>query len=185
MVSSNLAIVFANNNERTLLIDADLHKPSQQKAFTASEGPGLSMFLADSAEAASVIRKTGIPNLDFVSAGRVPLNAPELLGSTRMRELIEEARQNYDRIIIDTPPVSAVSDPLILLPHTDGVVFVIRFNMVRREIALRSIRRLQECEAPLMGAVINNIDLEGYGFYYHPYQYLYYYRKTEKVRVDK
>lgn len=181
-VALNMALVFANNNERTLLVDADLRHPSQHHAFKKELGDGLSKFLADSASLDEVIYRSDVPNLDIIFAGRVPPNPPELLGTDQLRQLLDVARGRYQRIVLDSAPVTVVSDPLILLPHADGVVFVVQFGKIRRGIVGRALQKLAESNVPLFGAVMNSIDLQKHGYYYYPYassHYNRYYRKPE------
>ncbi len=175
-VALNLALVFAANNERTLLIDADLRHPSQHRAFKESPNKGLSVFLSDSASLEEVTYHTDMPNLDVVFAGRIPPNPPELLGTDRLRQLLETARGRYQRIILDTAPVTVVSDPLILLPHADGIVFVVQFSRLRRGVVGRALQKLREANVPLLGVVMNNIDLQKRGYYYYPYSSSHYNR---------
>ncbi len=177
VVSANLAIAFASNKQRTLLIDCDLHHPAQHRVFPANPDKGLSLYLTSNASLQDVVQPTDIPNLDVLHVGSVPPNAPELLASDRVRELIADACKQYDRVIIDSPPVTAVSDPLVLLPHVQGVIYVIGFDKVRREIVLRTMQKLRECGAPLVGVVMNNIDHELHGYYYYPQKYSYYHKR--------
>jgi len=179
VVSANLAIAFAANKQRTLLIDCDLHHPVQHRVFPADPDKGISLYLTSNATLQEVVQPTDIPNLDVLHVGSVPPNAPELLGSPRIRELIAEACQQYDRVVIDSPPVTAVSDPLVLLPYVQGVIYVIGFGKIRREIVSRTMQRLRECGAPLVGVVMNNIDQELHGYYYYPYKYSYYHKKRK------
>ena len=180
VVSANLAIAFAGSKQRTLLIDCDLHNPAQQRAFPVDpDKGGLSFYLTTSATLQEVVQPTDVPNLDVLHVGSVPPNAPELLGSDRIRELIAEACQQYDRVIIDSPPVTAVSDPLVLLPYVQGVIYVIGFGKIRREIVARTMQKLRECGAPLVGVVMNNIDQQLHGYYYYPYKYSYYHKKRK------
>jgi capsular exopolysaccharide synthesis family protein len=179
VVSANLAIAFAANKQRTLLIDCDLHHPVQHRVFPADPDKGISLYLMSNATLQEVVQPTDIPNLDVLHVGSVPPNAPELLGSPRIRELIAEACEQYDRVVIDSPPVTAVSDPLVLLPYVQGVIYVIGFGKVRREIVSRTMQRLRECGAPLVGVVMNNIDQELHGYYYYPYKYSYYHKKRK------
>ena len=183
VVSANLAIAFAANKQRTLLIDCDLHHPAQHKVFPTNFNKGLSLYLIDHLKLRDVVQSTDIPNLDVLPAGDVPPNAPELLASDRMRDLIREACKEYDRVIIDSPPVTAVSDPLVLLPYVQGVIYVIGFSKIGREIVSRSMQKLRECGAPLAGVVMNNIDQQLHGYYYYPYKYSYYHNKKGK-RTD-
>jgi polysaccharide biosynthesis transport protein len=177
VVSANLAIAFAANKQRTLLIDCDLHHPVQHRVFPADPDKGISLYLTGNATLQEVIQPTDIPNLDVLHVGSLPPNAPELLGSPRIRELIAEACEQYDRVVIDSPPVTAVSDPLVLLPYVQGVIYVIGFGKTRREIVSRTMQRLRECGAPLVGVVMNNIDQELHGYYYYPYKYSYYHKR--------
>jgi polysaccharide biosynthesis transport protein len=179
VVSANLAIAFAANKQRTLLIDCDLHHPVQHRVFPADPNKGISLYLTSNATLQEVVQPTDIPNLDVLHVGSLPPNAPELLGSDRIRELIAEACQQYDRVVIDSPPVTAVSDPLVLLPYVQGVIYVIGFGKIRREIVSRTMQRLRECGAPLVGVVMNNIDQELHGYYYYPYKYSYYHKKRK------
>jgi polysaccharide biosynthesis transport protein len=180
VVSANLAIAFASNRQRTLLIDCDLHHPVQNKVFRSSANRSLSVYLTNNSKLADVVQATDIPNLDVLQVGDVPPNAPELLSTDRVAELIQEACQQYDRVIIDSPPVTAVSDPLLLLPYVKGVVYVIGFGKVSREVVSRSMQKLRDCGAPLVGVVMNNIDQELHGYYYYPYRYSYYHKKGKR-----
>jgi len=180
VVSANLAIAFAANKQRTLLIDCDLHHPAQHKIFSVNSSQGVSLYLIDHLKLQDVVHPTDIPNLDVLPAGETPPNVSELLASDRMCELIREARQGYDRVVIDSPPVTAVSDPLALLPHVQGVIYVIGFSKISREIVARSMQKLRECGAPLAGVVMNNIDQQLHGYYYYPYKYSYYHKKRKR-----
>lgn len=179
VVSANLAIAFAANKQRTLLIDCDLHHPAQHLVFPANPDKGISLYLTSNARLQDVVQPTDIPNLDVLHVGSVPPNAPELLASDRVRELIADACKQYDRVVIDSPPVTAVSDPLVLLPHVQGVIYVVGFDKIRREIVLRTMQKLRECGAPLVGVVMNNIDHELHGYYYYPHKYSYYHKKRK------
>ena len=91
--------------------------------------------------------------------------------SSRVFQFIEELRQKYDKVVIDCPPVSAVSDPLVIAARTDGVIFVNKFNRIRREHARRTIQRIQDAGVRILGAAINDIDFEGKDSYYYSYYY--------------
>jgi capsular exopolysaccharide synthesis family protein len=184
-VAVNLALVFAANNERTLLVDCDLRHPSQHHAFKQETADGLSMFLADSVPLDAVIHHSDTPNLDIIFAGRIPPNPPELLGTERLRQLLETVRSRYQRVILDSAPVTVVSDPLILLPQVDGVVFVVQFAKVRRGIVGRALQKVGESSVPIFGAVMNNIDLQKHGYYYYPYSSGHYNRYYRKPKTDE
>jgi capsular exopolysaccharide synthesis family protein len=172
LVASNLAIVSAQTGLRTLLVDADLRRPSVHKAFQLHSPIGLSAFLqGTAADLQEIVQKTEVPNLDVVCCGAIPANPSELVGSARMKEFLAQVSDKYDRIILDCPPISAVSDPLVISANTDGLVFVCKFNKIRREHARRSVQRIQAGGIHIMGVVINDIDFEGKDSYYYSYYY--------------
>jgi capsular exopolysaccharide synthesis family protein len=172
LVASNLAIVTAQTGLKTLLIDADMRRPSVHKAFQLHSPNGLSSYLsAETDRVEPIIHTSEVPNLDVICCGSVPTNPSELIGSKRMGEFLTLLRGRYDRIILDCPPISAVSDPLILAAMTDGVVFVTKFNKIRREHARKSVQRLQNAGIHIVGTVLNDIDFEGKDSYYYSYYY--------------
>jgi capsular exopolysaccharide synthesis family protein len=192
LVASNFAIVTAQTGLRTLLVDADLRRPSVHKAFELNSPVGLSAYLAERVHSVEeIIHSTEVPNLDIVCCGAVPSNPSELISSKRMLQFLEEVGTRYDRVIMDCPPVSAVADPLVVGAMCDGVLFVTKFNKIRREHALRSIQRILESGIHLVGCILNDIDFEGkdsYYYSYHYYQNRYYashYRKGTADAVAK
>jgi len=172
LVASNLAIVTAQTGLRTLLVDADLRRPSVHKAFQLQSPVGLSAYLAERVNSISEIaHTTEVPNLDVICCGATPSNPSELISSKRMMQFLDEASQRYDRVILDCPPVSAVADPLVVGAMADGVVFVTKFNKIRREHAVRSVQRIQDAGIHIIGLVLNDIDFEGKDSYYYSYHY--------------
>ncbi len=172
LVASNLAIVHAQTGLRTLLVDADLRRPSVHKAYQLHSPVGLSAFLMKQTDALDeLVHKTEVPNLDVVCCGSVPSTPSELIGSTRMLEFLQKVKDQYDRVILDCPPISAVSDPLIISAMADGVVYVTKFNKIRREHGRKSIQRIQNAGIHILGVVINDIDFEGKDSYYYSYYY--------------
>lgn len=185
LVSSNIAIAFAHDNLRTLLIDADMRRPSLQKSFPVKAELGLSEYLTDGKKKDEVIQPSGISNLDVIMAGKIAQNPAELLGSARMRELVEDEIKRYDRIIIDTPPAAVVSDAIVLLPRVQGIVYVTHFRKLRRDAVARAVRKLRDMGAPLIGNVLNNIDLKKHGYYYYPYHSSYHYSYYDHKKTDR
>jgi capsular exopolysaccharide synthesis family protein len=172
LLASNLAIVTAQSGLRTLLVDADLRRPSVHKAYQLHSPVGLSAWLQNELEQIDeIIHRTDIPNLEVVCCGAIPSSPSELAGSKQMRRFLEQVRQRYDRVFIDCPPVSAVSDPLVIAAMADGVLFVTKFNKIRREHARKSIQRIQDAGIHLLGVVLNDIDFEGKDSYYYSYYY--------------
>ncbi len=171
-VAANLAIVIAQTGLRTLLVDADLRRPAVHTGFGINGAAGLVAYLGGKAGSVEdVALHTEVPNLDVVCCGSTPSQPSELLSSRRMSEFIQEAARLYDRVVIDCPPVSAVSDPLIVASQVDGVVLVAKFNKVRREMVRKSIQRLLDAGVQPIGVVINDIDFEGRDAYYYSYYY--------------
>ncbi len=172
LVASNHAIVMAQTGAKTLLVDFDLRRPSVHKAFQLQSPRGLSSYLLgkiDSIE--EIVHHAEVPNLDVICCGAVPNNPSELAGSQRMKDFIVEIRGKYDKIMFDCPPVSAVSDPLMIAAATDGIIFVSKFNKVRREHARKTVQRIQDAGINIVGVCINDLDFEGKDSYYYSYYY--------------
>ncbi|MFM8360371.1 MAG: GumC family protein [Verrucomicrobiota bacterium] len=172
LVASNYAIVLAQTGLRTLLVDADLRRPSVHKAFQLQSPVGLAAYLAERVNKVDeIIHTSEVPNLDIVCCGATPSNPSELISSKRMVQFLEEVSAKYDRIIMDCPPVSAVADPLVIGAMSDGLVYVTKFNKIRREHASRSVQRIGDAGIHIVGLVLNDIDFEGKDSYYYSYHY--------------
>lgn len=172
LVASNFAIVTAQTGLKTLLVDADLRRPSVHKAFQLQSPVGLSAYLSERVSSIDeIIHPTDVPNMDVVCCGATPSNPSELISSKRMLQFLEEVSSRYDRVILDCPPVSAVADPLVVGAMCDGLIFVTKFNKIRREHALRSVQRIQDAGIHVVGLVLNDIDFEGRDSYYYSYHY--------------
>lgn len=172
LVASNLAIVTAQTGMKTVLIDADLRRPSVHKAFQLHSPVGLSAYLlGEEDRIEKIAQPTEVPNLDTICCGAIPNTPSELISSTRMKDLLEQLRGRYDRIYLDSPPVSAVSDPLLMAAMSDGIVYVTKFNKIRREFARKSIQRIEDAGIHVVGLVLNDIDFEGRDAYYYSYYY--------------
>ena len=184
LVAANLAIVFANDGQRTLLMDADLRRPSAHKLFEVADSDGLAAVLEDRASWEAAVRDSGIPNLSILNAGKVPHNPSELLGSAAMRQLLDALDARFDRIVVDCPPVFGVSDPLALLPSMEGVIFVVQFNRTGRRAAARALDKLREGNTPILGVVLNNVNLSRSSGYYYSYYHRHGYDKYYSRRSD-
>ena len=157
----NLAISFAQTGQRVLLIDADMRRPSLGRLLVEKTTPGLSSVLAGFCSEQDAIRRNIYPNLDIIFSGEIPPNPSELLGNHRMQQLIERMSQQYDYILIDTPPVGIVSDTCVVAAHLDGVLFLVRQHRTEKEIVAKGVRQLEISGAKLMGFVLNGADVEG------------------------
>lgn len=181
LVSSNLAVGLAQAGQRTLIIDADMRRPRLHQIFARSQEPGLSNVLVGTSQLRDAIRATTTPKLYVLPAGHLPPNPAELLGSTRYLELVEELKHQFDWILIDAPPVMAVTDAAIIANTATGVVFVVGAEMTSRRNALAAVEQLQQARAKFIGAVLNRVNLERHSYYYSPYYRKDYSRAYERT----
>jgi capsular exopolysaccharide synthesis family protein len=166
---ANMAVAFAQANKKVLLIDADLRKPSQHHIFGKSNRSGLTTALFNQMKLEDIIQFTGTENLSIIQAGPTPPNPSELLSSEQMADLLKTARERYDVIIIDTPPIMSVTDAQIVATQSDGVVLVIDSGKVKKEVALKAKALLEHVKARLIGVVLNKINRnqsDVYSYYY-------------------
>ncbi len=165
---SNLAVTMAQGEKRTILVDADLRRPSLHELFGTSNSQGLTtMAVDDSALAEPPLVETGIENLWLLPSGPTPPNPAEILGSRRMEEIIATLQARADIVLFDTPPVVAVTDAAVLGTKVDGVLLVVRADQTRREHALRAKELLEKAKVRLVGAVLSNVPLDqSMGSYY-------------------
>jgi succinoglycan biosynthesis transport protein ExoP len=166
----NLALALAIGGAKVLLIDADMRRPSLHKALRLKNEKGLAQLLAEKARMREVVQATVHPNLLAVTAGLTPSNPSELLASERMKAFIQTLSESpFDWVIIDTPPVLAVTDAVILAPLVSGITFVVGAEMTRYRMAERAIETLQQGKAKSITAVLNRVDFERNRYYYWRY----------------
>jgi capsular exopolysaccharide synthesis family protein len=167
---SNLAITFAQSERRVLLIDADMRKPTMHHTFRASNRAGLSSLLTRKSEMQEVIQETNVSDLFIITAGPIPPNPAEMLSSKRMSELLDTLKTHFDIILIDTPPLLAVTDAQLVASKSDGVIFVMDHGTVKRDAALKAKAGLDTVNAKILGVVMNNVKRskasQGYYYYY-------------------
>jgi capsular exopolysaccharide synthesis family protein len=169
LVAANLAIALAQSGHRVLLFDGDLRKPRVHEVFDRPLEPGVSNLMVGRAKASEAMQKSDIPGLWLLPAGRIPPNPAELLGSKRFKDFQFSLRQHFDWIIIDSPPVMAVTDPSILAHAADGVIFVVGSEMTARSVALSAIDQLESSNAHIVGAILNRVDIQRNSYYYSQY----------------
>lgn len=168
-VSSNLALTFANHGEKTLLIDADLRLPNVARSLQLENDFGLLDHIEKGVALDEVIIKEVYPNLDVLPSGGKSKNPTQVLNSAQLEAMFADLRDRYDRIVVDSPPLAAVSDALNLLPLVDGTLYIIKFNTVKRKTAVVNVRRLWESNTPVFGAILNNITSSLSSYYYSNY----------------
>lgn len=167
---ANLAVAFSQSDRKVLLIDADMRKPTAHKSFQISNRFGLSSVISQQCTLQEVLQSSDIPNLDIMTSGPIPPNPAEMLASKRMTALLDELKGIYDIVLIDTPPLLAVTDAQIASTKSDGVVLVVDQGRVKRQFAQRAIQNLQNVNARILGVVLNNVkrrsNEEAYYYYY-------------------
>ena len=180
--AANLALVLALGGALVLLVDADMRRPSVHKTLGMANSVGLSHVLVGQARIREAIRRTHDPNLFALTAGQAPPNPSELLASDRMRSLLASLETGpFDWIIVDAPPVLAVTDAVILAPLVSGIVFVIGAEMTRAAHAERALEMLKAGGGAVIGGVLNRVDFARNKYYYsryYGYHYTSYYGDT-------
>jgi polysaccharide biosynthesis transport protein len=177
----NTAISFAQTGAKTLLIDCDLRNPRLQKLVKAPPETGLTAYLTGLCALESLAKASVIPNFHVIIGGLVPPNPAELLGSQRMQTLVEAAINQYDIIILDSPPVLSFADALILSAFADGVILVVNSQKSPRSLVQKASRAIQQGNARLLGVVLNSLDLKEHEYTYHTYGYNHYYGQQHKA----
>lgn len=165
----NLAITYAQAERRVLLIDADMRKPTEHHTFDVSNRLGLSSVLSQQSGVGEAIQSTQIPNLSVLTSGPIPPNPAEMMASNRMTQLMEELRGMFDVILIDSPPILAVTDAQLLSVRCDGVIFVIDQGKLKKEYALKAKANLEKAGAKILGVVLNNVKRKKNEYYYYYY----------------
>lgn len=172
LTAANLATAMAKAEPGVLLVDADLRRPSLHHIFQLPSEPGLSNFLVGEIDELPLI-STSIPNLSVITCGHIPPNPSELLGSARMRDFLNLAKDRFHRVIIDSPPLLSVTDGAILATQVEGVILVVKAETVPRKAAMDAKDKLVEVKAHLLGTVLNNVPIQRDSYYYN-YYYRYY-----------
>ncbi len=174
LTTANLAVALAQAGRRVVVVDADLHRPRQHRIFGLRNNIGLTTALLEARpNLADLLQETTVSGLRVLTSGPLPPNAAELLGSTRMRDLLGELLDGADIVLLDSPPATALSDAAILSTQCDGVLLVLDSDSTRREIARRAVDGLRQVNARVVGALLNRMPTRGSGYYYYYYYYHY------------
>lgn len=152
-VSANVAVTWAQAGQKVLLIDADLRRPSVHATFRKLNLAGVTTVLTGKSKPSDVVEKTFVDNLSIIPSGPIPPNPSELLNSKRMTGLLNWARENFDMVVLDAPPVLAVSDVQVLVPKTDGVVIVTKIGKTQKGDLRRTVEVLKLSKAKILGSV--------------------------------
>jgi capsular exopolysaccharide synthesis family protein len=185
LCAANLAVVMAQSGSKVLLLDCDMRRPRIHTLFEEKREKGLSNILIGEASFGDTVFRSEVENLDVLFCGPIPPNPSELLGSKRMKVFIEELRKRYDRILIDSPPITAVTDSVVLSQLADGVVIIIRTGHTARQVLKTAVSRLQAVNAQILGAVLNSVSTRKDSYYYYQYYYYYYGDDDKKGKKER
>lgn len=168
--AANIAVTYAQAGKKVLLLDGDLRKPTVQYTFETKNVFGLSNLITDQIGLNQAVQNTQIENLSIMTSGPIPPNPSELLTSNRFKNLINELEQYFEIIIIDTPPVLAVTDAVIMSTIVDGTILVTNVETNNKHHLIKAKEVLQKSEAKLLGVVLNNVEISSKDDYYY-YEY--------------
>nr|HID58044.1 polysaccharide biosynthesis tyrosine autokinase [Desulfobacterales bacterium] len=185
ITSTNLSIAMAQSGSRVILLDCDMRRPKIHKVFGIKRDKGMSNILVGGCSFEEALIHPNIPNLDIVPCGPIPPNPAEIVGSNRMETLLNSLRKDYTHIIIDSPPITAVTDAVVLARFVDGVILVVRAGDTPREVVLNGIGQLQGVNARILGALLNGVDMGRDSYYYYQYYYYYYGEDGEKRKKGR
>lgn len=167
MTTANLAVAYAHQGKKVLLIDADLRKPTVHYTFRLDNLSGLSNMLVGERTLLETAVSSDVENLDIISSGPIPPNPSELLSSKKMENLLNEAQMSYDFVIFDTPPVLAVTDAQVLANIVDGSLLIIRSKQTELEAATKAKEALEHAKSKLLGTVLNDREKKQSNTYYY------------------
>ncbi|AJQ26010.1 CpsD/CapB family tyrosine-protein kinase [Pelosinus fermentans] len=173
---ANTAVALAQSGKKVILVDCDLRKPVQHKIF-GKKNRGVTNILVEEIEADHFIQETQVENLRLLTSGPIPPNPSELLGSAKMQELIKYLKTQADYVIIDAPPVIAVTDASVLASKVDGITLIINSGSVRPEMAQKAKDLLIKANGHLLGVILNRVEIEEE----HAYYYYYYGSDDKKI----
>jgi capsular exopolysaccharide synthesis family protein len=166
LVAANLAVTMAQAEQRVILVDGDLRRPALHTIFGLNNENGLTSMLFASEGTPAPLQDTGISGLQLLASGPLPPRPADILGSRRMGEILQSLRAVADVVIIDTPPLLAVSDAVVLAPRVDGVMLVLQAGKTRREHAKQARAILEKAKANIVGVVLNGAELTQASGYY-------------------
>lgn len=164
--SGNLALTLAEGESRVLLVDCDMRKPSMHKNFRVTNTYGIADILLQRKKVMDVAHMYN-KNLSIITAGKVPPNPAEMLGSKAMSAFLEEMKEHFDYIILDTPPVQVVADAQILSTKVDGTIIVVRAGVTKKEDVNDTVNTLKKINANIIGTVLHAVDNSKNKYYYY------------------
>ena len=178
VTAANLGVVMAQAGQRVLIMDCDLRKPTQHHMFNVAGNPGVTNILINDMELSKTVQESGTQGLQVLTSGPIPPNPSELVGSKKMAALIAAAREAYDYVLIDSPPVYTVTDASLLASMVDGVLLVVKTASTKLEMVQEAKAQLEKVSAKIIGVIMNQVDIKGSNYYYH----YYYYNRSEAAK---
>lgn len=173
-ITANLGVVLAQAGSKVIIVDCDLRKPMQHKLFSLENHRGLTNHLVKQLPLEAAVHKDVVDNLSVLTSGPVPPNPAELLNSQRVRAFWPVLLEQYDYVLVDAPPVLAVTDASILAPQLDGVIMVARYGVTRKEQVQETRDQFMKANANIIGVVLNQAKMDA-----NDYQYYHYYSQDE------
>ncbi|MBM3934269.1 MAG: CpsD/CapB family tyrosine-protein kinase [SAR202 cluster bacterium] len=177
-IISNISVTLAQTGKRIVVIDGDMRRPTMHKRFNLqTKEPGVSNFLAEpTTTVGQVLHKTAVEGVFVIPGGPIPPNPAELLGSPRMKVLIEQLKEQFDIVLVDSPPVLVVADSAIIAAQVDGAIAVVDGLKTRSSSLKAALDTLRNTQVNIVGVVINKLKRVRFGYgYNYPYYYDYYY----------
>ncbi|WP_321202464.1 CpsD/CapB family tyrosine-protein kinase [Bacillus sp. CRN 9] len=165
--SANLAVVFAQQGKKVLIVDADLRKPTAHYTFNLLNTRGLSNVLSNQTSIIDTVQETDIENLSVLTSGPIPPNPSEMLGSKAMDRFLDEALDQFDLVMFDTPPLLAVTDAQILSNKCDGTILVAKSKKTEKDQLLKAKELLQLAKGKILGVILNNVKMKESDQYYY------------------
>ena len=180
---SNLGVVMAQAGHSVVVCDCDFRNPTQHKIF-GLPNKGLSNCVSTGGDIMELVQDTKIPNLYVLTSGPVAPNPSELLGSQNMVDILEELKQHFDYVLVDTPPVMPVTDAAVVSGKVDGTILIVASGAVSPSIAVEAKTRLEQAGAHMLGVVLNKVDVAANSHYGYGYGYYYYYDHEHKENQE-
>jgi capsular exopolysaccharide synthesis family protein len=169
---ANFGVVLAQGGARVCLVDSDLRRPTLHRLFELENTRGLTTALVEDLPFEKVAQPTRIENLFVLTSGPLAPNPAEMVGSNRMKSLLEGARSAFDLVVCDSPPVISVTDGVVLSAQCDGVLLVVRSGRIANEVALRAAEQIEAVKGRILGVILNQVDFHRDGYYYPYYRYV-------------
>ncbi|OPX90538.1 MAG: Tyrosine-protein kinase YwqD [Pelotomaculum sp. PtaB.Bin104] len=170
-IASNLGVVMAQAGSRVMILDCDFRRPVMHHVFGLDQQTGLTNLLAQDLEVGEVVQSTEVEGLSVITCGPIPPNPSEMLGSQKMKDLLEKLSGQYDVVLLDSPPVVAVTDASVLASQVDGVILVFKTGKSRIDIASDAIAQLEKANARILGVILNKVKTHGGRYYRYNYHY--------------